>query len=97
MTNTRRVTSRIGRGLYMVNSRTHQYLMAGSRREGWTVNALERNSDGIPQSASAETIAAGLSMFNAEQQIINHWAKATNTVPPRQVEFTAMRPVRKAN
>ena len=69
-----RCTSRIGQGLYMANSRTYQYLMAGSKGEGWTVHANPRNGDGIPQSKETETIAVDTSFFNAEQAIINHWA-----------------------
>ena len=70
---TNRVTSKIGSGLFMAQSRTHQYFVAGSKGEGWTVNAVERNGDGIPQSAKTQTIAVTQPFFKAEQAIIDHW------------------------
>ncbi len=82
MANTR-VTSRIGRGIYMAKSASHQYYVAGNRRDGWTVNTNE-HTNGLPKSETRTQLATGVSFFNAEQAIINHWAKATSTVPPRQ-------------
>ena len=70
MTN-RRVLSKIARGIYFTKTASHQYFAAGSRREGWTVEAFSLRANGSPDSSSGRILADAVTLWAAEQAIIN--------------------------